>query len=101
MAQLYLHDSEIKTAFDLLGHNENDITYSLGWGLSQSDTFLSHFLKDVLPRQDTGDATSIHLQKHGNKHGGYTDIEIETPLAHLIIEAKRWWNLPTQDQLKK
>jgi hypothetical protein len=101
MAQLYLHDREIKTAFDLLGSDENDITFSLGWGLAQSDVFRARFFKDVFPQHDAGEVTSVHLQKHGNKHGGYTDIEIETATTHLIVEAKRWWNLPTEAQLKK
>jgi hypothetical protein len=70
MAQLYLHDREIKTAFDLLGSDENDITFSLGWGLAQSGVFRERFFKDVFPQQDAGDVTSVHLQRHGNKHGG-------------------------------
>jgi hypothetical protein len=44
MAQLYLHDREIKTAFDLLGSDENDITYSLGWGLSKNSFSISQWM---------------------------------------------------------
>ena len=100
VAQLYLHDREIKTVFDLLGSDENDITFSLGWGLAQSPSFRRQLLKDIFDRH-MGEVAKVHLQKHGNKHGGYTDIEIETTTAHVIVEAKRWWNLPGKAQLEK
>ncbi len=102
MAQLYLHDREINTVFDLRGDRENDITFSLGWALAQSDIFLARFLRDIFPQRNTGKATSVHLQRHDeNKNGGYTDIEIKTEVAHVIVEAKRGWNLPKRAQLKK
>jgi hypothetical protein len=101
MAQLYLHGQEIDTVFDLLGDEENDITFSMGWALARCDVFLMRLLKEVFPQQKTGKVTSINLQKHGNKHGGYTDIEIETDFAHVIIEAKRGLNPPTRTQLDK
>ena len=100
MAQLYLNGQEINTVFDR-GDKENDITFSLGWALAQSDVFLANFLKDVFPQKNTGKVTSVHLQKHGKEKGGYTDIEIETEKAHVIVEAKRGWNLPKKAQLKK
>jgi len=101
MAQLYLGKQEINTVFDLRGDKENDITFSLGWALAQSDIFLKRLLKDLFPNQDTGRVTDIHLQKHGKEHRGYTDIEIKTEIAHIVIEAKRGWNLPTEAQLKR
>jgi len=97
-----LSKKEINTVFDLRGDKENDITFSLGWALAQSDVFLARFLKDIFPKQNTGTATSVHLQRHDeNKNGGYTDIEIKSEAAHVIIEAKRGWNLPKQAQLEK
>jgi len=100
MAQLYLNGQDINTVFDR-GDKENDITFSLGWTLAQSDVFLEYFLKDIFLKQNTGKATSVHLQKHGKDKGGFTDIEIETEKAHVIVEAKRGWNLPEIPQLKK
>ena len=64
MAQLYLNGEEINTVFDR-GDKENDITFSLGWALTQSDVFLAHFLKEIFPKQNTGKATCVHLQKQG------------------------------------
>jgi hypothetical protein len=51
MAQLYLRDQEINTVFDLRGNKENDITFSLGWALAQSDSFVKRFFNDLFPHQ--------------------------------------------------
>jgi hypothetical protein len=40
------------------------------------------------------------LQQH-SKSGGFTDIEIEGNNLHCIIEAKRGWSLPTENQLRR
>jgi len=41
------------------------------------------------------------LQKHGSD-GGYTDIEVHSePRFHAIMEAKRWWDVPTEQQLRR
>jgi hypothetical protein len=41
------------------------------------------------------------LQKHGPDKG-FTDIEISVPgKLHIILEAKRYWELPSDAQLKK
>jgi hypothetical protein len=37
MPPLTLHGWTVATVFDLLGDKENDATYSLGWGLANSD----------------------------------------------------------------
>lgn len=73
MAQLYLNGQEINTVFDR-GDKENDITFSLGWALAQSDVFLANFLKDVFPQKNTGKVTSVHLQKHGKEKGDIRGI---------------------------
>ena len=36
MTQLLLHGRAVPTVFDLLSHDENDMTYPLGWGLAQA-----------------------------------------------------------------
>ncbi len=107
MTDLFLHGDEIKTVFDLLGSKENDITYSVGWALAQSEAFTSKMLKDLFFQYDYGSVKAIRLQefKNGsdkkNTDKGYTDIEIEADRLQMIIEAKRGWNLPTEKQLAK
>ncbi|HXB02857.1 MAG TPA: hypothetical protein VNV15_08580 [Opitutaceae bacterium] len=101
MAQLYLHNQEVATVFDLLGDKENDVTFSLGWALTQSPSFRRRLLKNLFPGKDAEVVTDIQLQKHGGRHGGYTDIEIITDRSHIIIEAKRGMVLPGEVQLRK
>jgi hypothetical protein len=36
-AELILYGRPVGTVFDLLGSKENDITYSLGWALAESE----------------------------------------------------------------
>lgn len=100
VADLILHGREVGTVFDLLGRDENAVTASLGWALTRSGTFLRRFLKAALPGQPAGIPQAVHLQKHA-QDGGYTDIEITTDKAHVIVEAKRRWNLPSLRQLNK
>ena len=40
MPELLLHGRPVATVFDLLGRDENDMTYALGWGLTRSDALL-------------------------------------------------------------
>ncbi|MBA3236361.1 MAG: hypothetical protein H0T59_10290 [Chloroflexi bacterium] len=40
MPELVLHDRLIPTVFDLLGHDENDMTASLGWALAHNAALL-------------------------------------------------------------
>ena len=42
VSSLLLHDREVATFFDLVGHNENDMTSALGWSLSQSRDAETH-----------------------------------------------------------
>ncbi len=100
MTELFLHGREAKTVFDLLGHDENDITFSVGWALAQSDSFLRGLIRHIFPGQPIGQIGGIYLQDHA-EDGGYTDIEVVADHAHLIIEAKRGWNLPSNRQLEK
>ena len=100
MPDLFLHDRKVRTIFDLLGHKENDITYSVGWAIAKCDVFLALLIGRLFPDHDIGNTVSIHLQQSAEQ-GGYTDIEIRTEHIHIIIEAKRGWNLPLVAQLEK
>jgi hypothetical protein len=95
--ELRLGSRPVRTVFDLLGVRENDLTYSMGWALSRSPALMKHFTALVLPGQRTR-PVSVDLQKSSD-HGGYTDIEIRYEDAHVIVEAKRGWALPTLVQL--
>ena len=45
---LTLHGHEVAIVFNLLGHHENDLTYSLGWLLSLSPSFTMSFFRENL-----------------------------------------------------
>ncbi len=102
MAELRLHGRLVPSVFNLLGQKENDVTYSLGWGLARSAGLLKGLLERVLPNLTISDPSDlvIRLQEHSS-HGGYTDIEILGNDLHVIIEAKRGWELPSLAQLEK
>ncbi len=97
-ADLFLHGKVVSSVFDLLGHDENDITYSVGWALAQSPTFRGALLSRVLGQGDFGSAT-VRLQERV-KDGGVTDIELLGDDFHIIVEAKRGWEAPAEDQLR-
>jgi len=99
MAKLYLHHREISSVFELLGTNENDITCSIGWSLSRSPYFLKSIIREIFSKSIGRGYCIIRLQEHG-KDKGYTDIEIEDDDIHVIVEAKRGWNLPSLGQLE-
>lgn len=100
MTDLLLHRRPVGTVFDLLGDQENDLTFSVGWVLAKSPAFCRAFLRKAFGKQPVGRVKAVHLQAHGDD-AGYTDIEIVTERAHLIVEAKRGWNLPLPKQLKR
>ena len=101
MTKLFLHGKEMLSVFQLLGEHENDISYSVAWGLTQCPSFLKVFLQNFL--NWTGDVSEVEIRMQEYEKGkGFTDIEIElTQEFHLIIEAKRGWNLPDITQLQK
>jgi hypothetical protein len=100
MTDLILHGRTVNTFFDLLGNQENDITYSVGWALARSPAFCRMFLDAVLGQESAGEVSSIHLQKFGADRG-FTDVEINAEHAHVIVEAKRGWDLPRVGQLPR
>jgi len=100
VADLRLHNQPVHTVFDLLGDKEDDITYSVGWGLAQSEEFTRSLLSEVFADDEQGEITAIRLQQT-ETGTGRTDIEIETERQHLVIEAKRGWALPLPSQLQQ
>jgi hypothetical protein len=100
VAELTLHRRSIQTLFDLLGDKEDDITYSLGWGLAQSEAFARALLSETFGDAEQGEISAIRLQE-ASSGTGRTDLEIETEHLHLVLEAKRGWNLPLPSQLQQ
>jgi hypothetical protein len=99
---LTLHGRPIGTVFDLLGKKENDITYSVGWAMAQCAGLAEAFIADVLP--DSGDVAIDLVQlQEGMPGAGFTDIELKAAEGkiHVVIEAKRGYSLPGDDQLAK
>lgn len=67
--------------------------------LAQSPALLSSLLADL----GIADATSAQITAQKSGHdGGYTDLEILAgTAAHVILEAKVGWVLPTEAQLRR
>ena len=100
MADIYLHNRKLGSVFELLGSNENDITYSIGWALSECPSFLTVVLCRLFKTLTSVDVTEIRLQTH-KTGSGITDVEIlGPPNLHVIIEAKRGLQLPGEPQLR-
>ncbi len=98
---LIVRGREASTVFALLGTDENSATFALGWALERSPAFRNRFIEAVIGERLNLDHVAIHLQKH-REQGGFTDIEmIAADRCHLIIEAKRGWDVPTVEQLER
>jgi hypothetical protein len=89
----------IDTVFDLLGRDENDLTYAFGWALANSPLLAKALLGDIYA-SDVGPIGSITLQAYGPDRG-YTDLAIVGEHASVIIEAKRGWSVPELWQLTR
>jgi len=100
MGELTRGGRSIRTIFGLLGYKENDFTGAIGFVLYRSPTFLKALLSDV-GIDHLGEEWTIRLQEYG-KDRGFTDVELESPgRVHLILEAKRSWEMPTERQLRR
>jgi len=86
--------------FELIGRNENALTFALGWCLTKVPSLLFELMK-LLGATQIGTGVKVVLQEHSGKNG-ITDIEIRAP-GHFawIIEAKVGHEPPSIEQLKK
>jgi len=101
MAELLLHGRRTESVFQLLGDDENAISYSVAWALAECPAFLSVVLKEVANWSGPTAGVVIRLQQYESE-GGVTDIEIEQSSDfYIIMEAKRGWELPGANQLEK
>lgn len=97
--ELRLAGSEVPSVFHLLGQREDDMTYALGYALSQSPRLAVGFMRLAFGA-DAAVPTTIRLQETVPGHGR-TDVELENDHAHLIVEAKRGWDVPRPGQLEQ
>lgn len=96
-----LSGNDINTVFALNGVDENSATYAFSWALSKSPTLLRETIYDLAECDVEAEQVIIEVQKHG-KDKGFTDIEILIRnVCHIIFEAKRYWELPSTEQLEK
>ena len=101
MTQLTVYRQKVDSVFELLGSNEDAMTYSLGWALSKCNVFCQQLAAKLDLREGFSDATTIRLQEYAHQKG-YTDIEVIDPgRVHIVIEAKRGFSIPGSDQLEK
>lgn len=103
MADLLLHNRPISSIFQLLGDKENDISFSVAWALAKCPELLKEFIQQTINvTQYDIENVEIRLQEYNSNDGGFTDIEIICqPYFYVIIEAKRGWILPGNEQLEK
>lgn len=105
MATLKLHNQRVSSPYQLIGRDENALTFALGHCLSQSQPLL----RDILRRAGVHhlgkrslNAVEIELQRHETEDGGFTDIELHLPgRFKLIFEAKIGGGWPSESQLEK
>jgi hypothetical protein len=98
MASVSRYGRDITTVFDLLGTHEPALTAALGWTMARSSTLMGALLTKLGLDAST-DARDLAMQLESADALGRTDIEVFTPTAHVIIEAKQGWIVPGEMQL--
>lgn len=98
-SELTIRGDKPDNVFAAFGSDENTATFALSWVLSRSPTLLTAVLADL---GVTGAVTAqLAAQKFGEDRG-FTDLEIVAgTAAHIIIEAKVGWVLPSDVQLRR
>ncbi len=100
-ASLISFGQQTDTIFQLFGTDENAITKSLSWAFMKCPEFTKEFVKNVFGNIKMADDYVVFYQRFSNENG-ITDIEItDNKNYHIIIEAKKGWNLPPKNQLEK
>lgn len=98
---LISYGNKIDTIFQLFGTDENAITQSLSWVLSRCPEFNKCIINKIFGEIYFSNEYIVYYQRYTSTNG-ITDIEItDNENYHIIIEAKRGWNLPQFQQLKK
>ena len=101
MADLKVGHDEIENFFQLLGEKEDSISLAIAWTLTRSDGFLRRFLKATAGWKGSVEGAQVRVHRYEGD-AGITDIEVEAVgRFHVIVEAKKGWNLPGKAQLSK
>jgi len=99
-SNMQIFHNEIHSVFELLGKKENDLSYSVAYVLSKCPNLMKsliNYIEIKFPLKNY----QIKLQGFHDERG-YTDVEITLNSDYqIIVEAKKSWNLPTTNQLKK
>ena len=74
--KLKLHGSDITSYFDLLGHDENGLTYGFGLMLSENKELLGIIVDRISGKHYQCSDYTVNLQRYGKKDRGFTDIEL-------------------------
>lgn len=100
-SDLWIHNTKVKSIFQILGNDENDLSFSLGYALSFSPHLLKSIFHKIYGQSVRFRSAVIKLQESGSDKG-FTDFEISIDNQYfIIIEAKKGWNLPSNEQLKR
>jgi len=84
-----------------LGLDENSASFGLGWILEQSPAFRALLVSSLFPAVSEAGEISVLLQRHSTD-GGYTDVELNAANRfHATLEAKRFWTLSGETQLRR
>jgi hypothetical protein len=101
MIDFYIYGRKTNNIFDLLGTKENDISKAIGLSFSKAPQFLQLYLEHIGIKVNTLNGLKIKLQEY-EEDKGFTDFEIEQEDEFIVIvEAKKGWNFPSQNQLDK
>lgn len=101
MGALFIKGKQVNSVFQLLGSLENDITKSIAWVLCNCPSLSKNIFESILEKKVNPDNIQIYYQK-GEGDKGITDLEVTDDNSfYLIIEAKRGWILPSEEQLTK
>lgn len=99
MAELISYNEKITDIFQLFGTHENDITKSIAWTLCKCPSFLNNLVYAIIGENINTKEVIIKYQEF-EKNKGITDLEItDNKLFHIVIEAKKGWELPGKEQL--
>ena len=101
VVELTRHGTDVNSAFDLVGRDENDLTGSLAFVLSRCPSLSEALLRRIWPEADDPSKADIALALETRDNDGRTDLEVRLEGALLIIEAKRGWQLPDRAQLRR
>jgi len=98
VASVSRYGREMHSVFDLLGTHEPALTAALRWTMGRSPALMRGTLVR-LGLDESTDNADASVQLETADEAGRTDIEIFTPTAHVIIEAKQGWIVPGEVQL--